>query len=379
MLGELFRPFRSHADAPAGAIQLGRLVDAGGEALDEAVVARAPGGAIEINIHGGPVVAQAVLQRLGDLGAAIEPARTAATESFGAAHPRWNNPAIGAEMLDVLPDAASEFVVAAISQQWSAGLSKLACDPDTSADALRAAAGRFEVMRKLQSPPEVVLVGPPNVGKSTLANALVGRAASIVHETPGTTRDWVRELALLEGVPIWLTDTAGLFEFPDDPHGIDAEAVRRARCRAEQADLVLLLSAGENPTETPDWLHAKNILRIAAKCDLYPRRGGAPVPPRSDVEEKLAGQEPRQPQDACDHFEAVVSAETGEGLDELARSILTALGLARLDPATPAAFTKRQAELLIAAAEGADAENGPAAKEYIERLLREQQVARPTD
>ena len=342
MLAELFRPFPTHADAPAGAIQLGRLIDESGEVLDEAVVARTAGGTIEINIHGGPVVARAVLRRLGDLGASIEPARAAATESFGAAHPDWNNPAIGAEMLEALSDAASEFVVAAISQQWSAGLSKLACYPDVTADALRAAAERFEMMQKLLSPPEVVLVGPPNVGKSTLANALVGRAASIVHETPGTTRDWVRELALLAGVPIWLTDTAGLFEFPDDPHGVDTESVRRARSRAEQADLVLLLSAGENPTETPDWLHAKNILRVAAKCDLAPPTG---------------------------KFDVAVSAETGEGLDKLSRVILAALDLAGIDPAAPAAFTQRQVDLLVAAAVALDAGDISGPRQHLLALL----------
>ena len=344
MLGELFRPFHTHADAPAGAIQLGRLVDGNGEVLDEAVVARTAGGTIEINIHGGPVVARAVLRRLGDLGAAIEPARAAAAESFGAAHPEWNNPAIGAEMLEVLPDAASEWVVAAISQPWSAGLSELVNDPDATADSLRAAAGRFEVMRKLLSPPEVVLVGPPNVGKSTLANALVGRAASIVHETPGTTRDWVREQALLSGVPVWLTDTAGLFEFPDDPHGVDTEAVRRARGRAEQADLVLLLSAGNEPTETPDWLHAKKLLRIGAKCDQTRPLG---------------------------EFDVYVSAETGEGMDELTHAVLTALDLAEIDPTAPAAFTQRQADRLSAAADALDTNETSLAKEHLGDLLRD--------
>ncbi|MHC4986687.1 MAG: GTPase, partial [Planctomycetota bacterium] len=232
--------------------------------------------------------------------------------------------------------------VAAISQQWSAGLSELACDPNATADAFRSAAGRFDVMRKLLSPPEVVLVGPPNVGKSTLANALVGRATSIVHETPGTTRDWVREQALLEGVPIWLTDTAGLFEFPDDPHGIDTEAVRRARSRAEQADLVLLLSAGDEPTDTPDWLHAKNILRVAAKCDLATPTG---------------------------EFDVAVSAETGEGLDKLSRAILVALDLADINPAAPAAFTQLQADLLVAAAGALDAGDTSEARQQLQALL----------
>ena len=346
ILAEVFRPLASHADAPPGAIQLGKFIDEAGEALDEAVVART-GEAIEINIHGGPVVARAALQRLGGLGATIEPARPAATESFSSAHPQWDNPAIGDEMLAILPDAASALVVAAVSKQWSAGLSQLASDPDVTADQLRAAAERFETMRKLLSPPDVVLVGPPNVGKSTLANVLVGRPISIVHETPGTTRDWVRERALLGGIPIWLTDTAGLFEFPDDPHGIEAESVRRARHRAEQADLVLLLSAGDAPTDMPDWLHAKTLLRIAAKAD------------------RLVGQRSTNLD-----YDATVSAETGEGLDDLKRVILTALGLNAVDPIVPAAFTGRQVHHLIDAANALDAGEKSLATEHLERLLR---------
>ena len=341
VLGGIFRPLKTHADGPADAVQLGRVLDESGDVLDEAIVARSAQGAIEINIHGGPAVAQAVLGRLAQLGADVAPARSAAPESFQTAHPQWNNPAVGREMLEILPAAASELVVEAISQQWSAGLSALVNDDSATAQQLRAAAERLAVMDKLLSPAEVVLVGPPNAGKSTLANALVGRAVSIVHETPGTTRDWVREQALLGGVPIWLTDTAGLFESPEDLHDIDAEAVRRACHRAESADLVLLISAGQ-PAPTPDWLNAKLLLRVAAKCDR-----ARPVGP----------------------FDAFVSAHAGEGLAELAEAVLNALGLANIDPAAPAAFTQRQARLLLTAADAMDRNNAPAARELLNTLL----------
>jgi len=342
LLADLFRPRPTHTDAPAGAIQLGRLVDGRGEMLDEAVIARTAAGAIEINIHGGPAVARAVLDRLAELGCAVAAPQSAAPESFGLAHPTWNNPAIGAELLEVLPDAAGDLAVAAISQQWSTGVSALVAGGRATAAQLREATARYEMMRKLLSPPEVVLVGPPNVGKSTLANVLVGRPVSIVHATPGTTRDWVREQAVLHGVAIWLTDTAGLFEFPDDPQGVDAEAVRRARHRAEGGDLVLLLSAGAEATETPEWLHAKTLLRVAAKAD----------------EARPAGS-----------FDAVVSADTGEGLDDLKRAILVAVGLDDIDPASPAAFTQRQVDLLIAIADALDAQDRSAAEVAANRLL----------
>jgi len=380
VLGRVFRPVKSHAGAAPDAVQLGRLVDEGGGVLDEAVVARSESGTIEINIHGGPVVARAVMRRLAEVGATVAEASPAAAESFQLPHPKWNNPAIGAEMLAALPGAASKLVAAVLTQQWSAGLSQLARSDAPSEEALRAAAARLELTASLLDPPEVVLVGPPNVGKSALANELVGRAVSIVHDTAGTTRDWVRAMALLAGVPVWLTDTAGLFDPPAerDTHGVGAESVARARRRAERADLVLLLSAGE-PTPTPDWLHAKRLLPVAAKCDLYQERGGAPgfakaspgepVPPRKNPLRSLAGQEPGEPVGPSDECRLAVSSTTGEGLDELRSAILSALGLADIDPTVPAAFTERQADLLTAAAEGVASDDAGAAHDALRTLL----------
>ena len=342
VLGRAFQPMKSHATAPADALQLGRVVSESGDVLDEAIVARSASGAIEINIHGGPVVARAVMRRLAEAGATVAEAQPAATESFQLAHPRWNNPAIGEEMLAALPAATSQLVLAIITQQWSAGLSQLARSDAPSADALRAAAGRLELTARLLNPPEVVLVGPPNVGKSALANELVGRAVSIVHDTPGTTRDWVRALALFSGVPVWITDTAGLFDPPpEDTHDIDAQSVARARNRAERADLVLLLSGGKAMT-APDWLHAKRLLRVAAKCDVCPPADGAGL---------------------------AVSSTTGEGLGELRSAILSALGLAEIDPAAPAAFTQRQADLLTAAADATERGEQGLAREKLGELL----------
>jgi tRNA modification GTPase len=120
-------------------------------------------------------------------------------------------------------------------------------------------------------------------------------------------------LAVLEGVPIHLTDTAGLWE---QAHGVDAEAVRRSRARARQADLVVLLSAG--PSQPPAWLAGRNVLCVWSKADL------APAPPGA----------------------LAVSAVAGTGMKDLSAAILAALGLDRVDPQAPAAFTQRQVDLL---------------------------------
>ena len=304
---------------------MGHIV-AGTDVLDEAVVCRRDG-LIEINIHGGPAVARALLELLAAQGVTIAPPGGLAEAAFPLAHPRWNNPAIGAELLAALPGAKGPRVVAALTRQWSAGLSELARGDRPAPTALRDAAGGLARMRRLLDPAEVVLVGAPNAGKSTLANALVGRPVSVVHETPGTTRDWVRELALLDGVPVWLTDTAGLWEAEGaagTAGAIDAEAVRRARLRAESADLVLLTLRAEAPAADPPWLHARHTLRVATQCDRAA---------------------PAFPADAC------VSGATGQGLDNLKTAILRALGVADLDPAAPMAFTDRQARLLLQAAD----------------------------
>ncbi len=331
----------------------------GREVIDEAIVCCRPG-ACEINIHGGPAVARRTMQLLAARGAVILPAESAATNTFPLAHPSWNNPAIGLEMLQALPQARSELVVSAVTQQWSAGLSQLASRGLGGLDRrlnrsrlLCAAAGRaLTVMQRLLNPAEVVLAGPPNVGKSTLANALVGRCVSLVHAQPGTTRDWVREPAVLRGLAVWLTDTAGLWE-TDTP--IDAEAVRRARHRIEQADLVLLLSA-ELPTAPPPWLHAKvkvkKVLGVWAKADLVP-------PPK-------------------DFFGPAVSAQTGEGLEELKQAVLVALGLADFDPIHPMAFALRQADLLARAADALDAGDTASSFRCLENLLAGKTPSSPT-
>jgi tRNA modification GTPase len=84
----------------------------------------------------------------------------------------------------------------------------------------------------------VVILGEPNVGKSSLLNRLARREAAIVSAQAGTTRDLIEVHLDLGGYPVILVDTAGL---RDDPEEIEAEGIRRARARAEQADLKLVL------------------------------------------------------------------------------------------------------------------------------------------
>jgi tRNA modification GTPase len=105
------------------------------------------------------------------------------------------------------------------------------------------------------------VTGRPNVGKSSLVNALAERDVAIVAATPGTTRDVLEARVVLGGVPVTLIDTAGLRDTADD---IEAEGVRRARARAAAADLVIVVIEAGEPALNGDVL-------VANKLDL----GGA--------------------------------------------------------------------------------------------------------
>jgi tRNA modification GTPase len=112
----------------------------------------------------------------------------------------------------------------------------------------------------------VVIAGPPNVGKSTLMNALARREVSIVSAIPGTTRDLVEAALELRGFPVTLIDTAGLRD-SDDP--IEREGVARARRRAERADLTLWLSDAGAPV-APEAGGLGPTLAVLTKADLAP-------------------------------------------------------------------------------------------------------------
>ncbi|RUU27145.1 tRNA uridine-5-carboxymethylaminomethyl(34) synthesis GTPase MnmE [Mesorhizobium sp. M6A.T.Ce.TU.016.01.1.1] len=141
---------------------------------------------------------------------------------------------------------------------------------------------------------EVVILGAPNAGKSSLFNALARREAAIVTEEPGTTRDLLEVVLDLEGMRVRVTDTAGLRETPGR---IEAIGIERARSKAGTADLLLVLEdmvdpvpIGAIPADIP-------TLRIGTKVDLL-------------RDESLATR-----------YDAVISTRDGTGLAELLAEI----------------------------------------------------------
>ena len=140
----------------------------------------------------------------------------------------------------------------------------------------------------------VAIIGAPNVGKSSLLNALSGRERAIVSDIPGTTRDIIEVDFEVHGIPIRLADTAGL-RFSEDQ--IESEGVRRAEKAAGLADAVIFVADVERP-ET--WSGHKADIYVMNKMDA--------------------------PQDGCPEGFLPVSAKSSQGLDALCDALAVHLG-----------------------------------------------------
>jgi tRNA modification GTPase len=177
-----------------------------------------------------------------------------------------------------------------------------------SIDRIDRALATADAAARLREGFTVVIAGPPNVGKSTLMNALAGRDVAITSPIPGTTRDLIEVFLDLRGYPVILVDTAGIRESVDP---IELEGVARAHRRAESADLVLWLSDGDR--RSPPSLESPT-LAVRTKIDL-----------KADALAARPG-------------DLAISAKTGIGVDRML-DVIAELAEERMSSAEPALLT----------------------------------------
>jgi tRNA modification GTPase len=176
---------------------------------------------------------------------------------------------------------------------------------------------------RLAEPFRVVLAGPPNVGKSSLLNAIVGFDRSITLDQAGTTRDVLHANTVIDGIAIRISDTAGI---RDSDEAIEQQGIARARLVASEADLVLSVSepslegGSSGRTEPLDGPAA--MIRVLNKSDRLQH----PLPSNA--------------------YDFATSALTGEGVGALMAAIGNRLGRWIPKPGTPVPINHRQANLL---------------------------------
>lgn len=343
IVARMFLPFSSNfSNFRPWTLHRGRIVDATGEPLDEALVVFMPGprsftgeDVVEIQCHGGPALMRVLLEttllfgaRLAERGEFTRRAflngRMDLTQAEAVAEmiaaPTRAALRIGATKLDGLLGRR----IGEIRRQLE-HLRMMLCvaldfseddvqmlEPEEFLHGLAGVTGAVKTLcrayarsRCWQEGALVVLAGAVNVGKSSLLNALLGRNRALVTDIPGTTRDFLEELLDIQGLPVRLTDTAGLRETCDV---VEHLGVTRSRERMEAADVVLLVvdgSVGLTPhdRETVQGIEPQRLVVVWNKADL------APTP-----------QLPQEWQERAAAI-AVVSAKDGAGLDELCKTL----------------------------------------------------------
>ena len=291
-----------------------------GEVLDEALVSvmRAPKSytcedVAEISCHGGPAAVRAVLELCLEQGARLaHPGEftkraflngridLAQAEAVLDVISAKTDAALRASERQLKGELSTELdALRAVLLQVLAGIEAVLNFPEDDTDAGQGEELRLDIVaarlrlagllstaksgRILKEGIKVVICGKPNVGKSSLLNALLRAPRAIVTDVAGTTRDVLEEMANIDGIPVNLVDTAGILA-PRDK--IEQEAVRRSRASVESADIVLLVLDQSAPLDDEDlalMAEIKNphVIFVWNKADLAPAGNKAEV--RSSV------------------------------------------------------------------------------------------------
>lgn len=337
---------------------------------------------LELQGHGGPVVMKMLLARCVELGARhAEPGEFTKRAFLNGKLDLAQAEAV-ADLIDAQSEAAARSALKSLDGAFSREI-RLLVDglidlrmlveatldfPEEDIDFLAAAdahgklAGLQEQLRRvletatqgklLREGMHVVLIGQPNVGKSSLMNALAGEEVAIVTDIAGTTRDTVRELILLDGVPVHVIDTAGLRETDD---AVERIGIERTWGAVKKADLaLLLLDSREGVTTHDEAILARlpaglPVLRVFNKIDLT-----GEIPGRMRVDELH------------------VSAQSGAGMPQLRACLLERVGWHGADEGT---FIARERHLDAIRRAATHLETALAAYRQIEIMAEELRLA----
>ncbi|MDY4079678.1 MAG: tRNA uridine-5-carboxymethylaminomethyl(34) synthesis GTPase MnmE [Clostridium sp.] len=150
---------------------------------------------------------------------------------------------------------------------------------------------------------KLAIIGKPNVGKSSLLNCLLKEKRAIVTDIPGTTRDIIEEFISLDGIPVKITDTAGIRETEDE---VEKIGVERSREKIDEADLIVLMLDSSRPLESED----REII------DKVKDKKYVVLMNKNDLEKKISDEDIKDLKNVI-----YISAKTGFGIDELKEKV----------------------------------------------------------